>query len=332
MSRVFIIGEAGVNHNGNLNLAKQLVDVAVEAGVDAIKFQTFKSENLVTTSAKQANYQIENLKEETSQIEMLKKLELSVEDHKELISYCKDKGVMFLSSPFDLDSIDLLSSFNMNIFKIPSSEIENVPYLRKVARVAKKIILSTGMSTLSNIEFALNLLYSEGAKDVIVLHCNTAYPTKMSDVNLLAMNTIKKAFKVKVGYSDHTKGIEVPIAAVALGAEVIEKHFTLDKNMAGPDHKASLNPEELCNMVSSIRNIELALGDGIKNLTESEKENAIAGKKSIVSLGNIKKGDIFTSNNISVKRPGNGISPKNWDEIIGMKAKKDFKKDDLIEI
>lgn len=332
MRRVFIIGEAGVNHNGSLELAKKLVDVAVYSGVDAIKFQTFKAENLVTKTAKQAKYQIENLKEETSQIEMLKKLELSIDDHKELIEYCNEKGIMFLSSPFDLESIDVLDSFNMEIYKIPSSELENVPYLRKIARLKKKVILSTGMSTLEDIKFALNVLYSEGAKEVVALHCNTAYPTKMEDVNLLAMNTIKDAFKVKVGYSDHTEGIEVPIAAVALGAEIIEKHFTLDKNMIGPDHKMSLDPEELYKMVKSIRNIEVALGSEMKTVTNSEKQNYIAGKKSIVANLNIKKGEILTEKNIYVKRPGNGISPKEWDNIIGKRANKDYKEDELIEL
>lgn len=332
MKKVFIIAEAGVNHNGNIDIAKKMIDVAKEAGVDAIKFQSFKSEKLVTKTAKQAKYQIDNLNKETSQIDMLKKLELSNEDHKVLIDYCNKKEIMFLSSPFDLESIDLLNDYGMNIFKIPSSEIDNVPYLRKIGKLKKKVIISTGMSTLGDIEFALKVLESEGTNDIIVLHCNTAYPTEMKDVNLLAMNTIRDAFKVRVGYSDHTNGIEVPIAAVALGAEVIEKHFTLDKGMIGPDHKASLNPSELIEMVSSIRNIENALGNGIKKLTDSEKQNYTAGKKSIVATRKIKKGELFTEENISVKRPGKGISPRNWDQVIGVVAKKDFVEDDLIEI
>lgn len=332
MKKVFIIAEAGVNHNGSLELAKKLVDEAVMAGVDAVKFQTFKAANLVTTSAKQAEYQVKNLKEETSQLEMLKKLELSYDVHKELMEYCNEKGIMFLSSPFDLESIELLDNLGIEIFKVPSGEIENVPYLRKIAMTKKKIIISTGMSNLSDIEFALKVLREAGAKDIIVLHCNTNYPTNMNEVNLNAMNTIRDAFKVEVGYSDHTNGIEIPIAAVALGARVIEKHFTLDKNMEGPDHKASLEPQELKEMVKSIRNIETALGNGIKDLTLSESKNVKVARKSLVCLKPIKVGEILTEENICIKRPGTGVSPKLWDKVIGTKAKRNFEKDELIEI
>jgi len=332
MDSIFIIAEAGVNHNGDLNLAKRLVDEAVKCRVDAVKFQTFEACNLVTSDAKQANYQINNLKEETSQLQMLEKLELSYEDYVDLKKYCDKKKIIFLSSPFDLESIDFLNSIGMEIFKIPSSEIENVPYLRKIAQLKKKVILSTGMSNLSDIEFALNILKDGGTKDIIVLHCNTDYPTKIEEVNLRAMETIKNAFKVTVGYSDHTKGIEVAIAATVLGAKVIEKHFTLDKSMNGPDHKASLEPFELKNMVKAIRNIELALGDGKKVQTPSEKINSKVSRKSLVAKVSIKAKEIFTEENICVKRPGIGISPKEWDYVIGKKAKRDFEKDEFIDL
>lgn len=332
MDSIFIIAEAGVNHNGNLSIAKRLVDEAVKCRVDAVKFQTFKACTIVTSYAKQANYQINNLKEETSQLQMLEKLELSYEDHIELKKYCDKKKIIFLSSPFDLESIDFLNSIGMNIFKIPSSEIENVPYLRKIATLKKKVILSTGMSNLSDIEFALNILKVGGTEDIIILHCNTDYPTKMEEVNLMAMKTIKNAFNVTVGYSDHTKGIEVAIAAAALGAKVIEKHLTLDKSMDGPDHKASLEPFELNNMVKSIRNIEIALGDGVKIQTSSEKINSKVGRKSLVAKVFIKSKEIFTEENVGVKRPGTGMSPKNWDCVMGKKAKRDFEKDELIDL
>ncbi len=332
MSRVFIIAEAGVNHNGSIEIAKKLIDEAAICGVDAVKFQSFKAKNLVTKVAKQADYQKNNMGKEISQYEMLKSLELSYEDHIELINYCKDKELMFLSSPFDLESIDMLNNLGIEIFKVPSGEIENVPYLRKIAKTGKKIILSTGMSNLSDIEFALEILRGSGAKDISVLHCNTDYPTKMEEVNLRAMNTIGSAFSVEIGYSDHTKGIEVPIAAVALGAKIIEKHFTLDRNMEGPDHKASLEPNELKNMVDSIRNIEIALGNGIKALTDSEKKNIKIARKSIVSSASIKVGEIFTEDNLTIKRPGTGLSPKMWDEILGKKAKKDYYADEMVEL
>lgn len=331
MKKVYIIAEIGVNHNGDINLAKKMIDKAVESGVDAVKFQTFKAENLVTYNAKQAEYQIKNLNKQTSQYEMLKKLELTYEEFKELKIYCDDKNIDFLSSPFDLESIDFLNELNMRYYKIPSGEIENVPYLRKISSVAENIILSTGMSTLEDIEFALKILSEKVHKDnITVLHCNTNYPTKMEEVNLLAMNTIKEKFKVKVGYSDHTKGIEVSIAAVALGAKIIEKHVTLDKNMSGPDHKASIDFEELKNMVKSIRSIEIALGTKYKEPTKSELKNIMAARKSIVAKKNILKDEIFTEDNITIKRPYGGISPKNWDDIINKKAERNYNKDEMI--
>ncbi|NMF05475.1 N-acetylneuraminate synthase [Clostridium beijerinckii] len=332
MNSIFIIAEAGVNHNGDINIAKKMIDNAVLCGVDAIKFQTFNANNLVTKDAKQAKYQINNLEEETSQLEMLKKLELSHDQYKDLKKYCEEKNIIFLSSPFDLESIEFLDSIEMKIFKIPSSEIDNVPYLRKIAMLKKKVILSTGMSNLSDIEFALDTLRTGGTEDIVVLHCNTDYPTKMEDVNLKAMETIRNAFKTPVGYSDHTSGIEVAIAASALGATVIEKHFTLDRNMIGPDHKASLEPFELRNMVIAIRNIEIALGNGIKHQTLSEKVNSIVGRKSLVAKVHIKANEVFTEKNLCIKRPGTGVSPKNWDYVIGKKAKRDFQKDELIDL
>lgn len=332
MKKVFIIAEAGVNHNGSIDLAKKLIDKASDAGADAIKFQSFKAEKLVTKSAKKAEYQEDTTGKEENQFEMIKRLELDYEKHEGLINYCNSKDIMFLSSPFDLESIDLLSTLGLEIFKIPSGEITNVPYLRKIGLLKKKVILSTGMSTLGDIEKALDILRISGTTDITVLHCNTEYPTPIDDVNLNAMNTIRNAFKVEVGYSDHTLGIEVPIAAVALGATVVEKHFTLDKNMEGPDHRASLEPNELREMVRCIRNIEKALGNGVKRLTESEAKNINIARKSIVAGRDIIKGEIFTEENLEIKRPGEGISPMRWDEIIGQKAKRDFKEDELIEI
>ena len=329
---VFIIAEAGVNHNGSIELAKQLIDVAVEAGVDAVKFQTFKTENLVSKGAQKANYQKETTNSTESQFDMIKKLELDVETHHELIKYCNNKNIMFLSTPFDLDSIDLLDNLGLKIFKIPSGEITNLPYLRKIGTLNKKVILSTGMATISDIESALDILTNAGTlkKNITVLHANTMYPTPMEDVNLKAMNTIGSTFDVSFGYSDHTLGIEVDIAAVALGASCIEKHFTLDKKMEGPDHKASLEPYELKEMVKGIRNIELALGDTIKKPSPSETPNIEVARKSIVANKNIKKGDLLTTSNITTKRPATGISPMRWDEIIGSIAIKDYKEDELI--
>ena len=329
---VFIIAEAGVNHNGSIELARKLIDVAVEAGADAIKFQTFKAENLVSQDAKKAKYQEETTNSSESQFTMLKKLELDVETHKELITYCNGKSIMFLSTPFDLDSIDLLSNLGLKIFKIPSGEITNLPYLRKIGTLNKKVVLSTGMSTLNEVEDALNILIKAGTdKDnITVLHANTQYPTPMCDVNLNAMLTIKKTFDIEVGYSDHTLGIEVDIAAVAMGASIIEKHFTLDNTMEGPDHKASLEPSELIQMVKAIRNIELALGSAEKKPSPSEGENIEIVRKSIVASCDIKEGKPFSVNNLTTKRPAKGISPMNWDETIGKLASKNYSKDELI--
>jgi N,N'-diacetyllegionaminate synthase len=328
---VFIIAEAGVNHNGSLKLAKKLVDKAKEAGVDAVKFQTFKAENLVSKNAKKANYQVENTQNNDTQYKMLKNLELSYDEFVELKEYCDKQKIIFLSTPFDNESIDFLNGL-IDIFKIPSGEITNLPYLRKIGSLKKKVILSTGMANLGEIEDALDILEKAGTKkeDIIVLHANTMYPTPMEDVNLKAMLTIGNAFGVKYGYSDHTLGINVPIAAVALGASCIEKHFTLDKSMDGPDHKASLEPQELKNMVIAIRNIELALGNGIKKPSPSETPNMKIARKSIVAKKEIKKGEIFSEENLTIKRPGDGISAMRWDEIIGRVAQKNYDIDELI--
>lgn len=334
-NKVLIIAEAGVNHNGSLEIAKRLIDEASFAGVDIIKFQTFKAEKLVSKAAKQAEYQKKNIgKGEETQYAMLKKLELSNEQHEELIAYCKSKNIRFFSTAFDMDSIDYLHSLDLGLWKIPSGEITNYPYLKKIASYKEPVILSTGMCELTDIENAINVLVGNGvSKDIItVLHCNTEYPTPMKDVNLKAMLEIKEKFGVKIGYSDHTEGIEVPIAAVALGATVIEKHFTLDRNMEGPDHKASLEPSELKVMVRSIRNIEQALGTGHKTISESERKNIEIARKSIVAAKDIKEGEIFTEENITVKRPGNGISPMEWENVIGKVAKRNFQEEELIEL
>jgi len=334
MNKTFIIAEAGVNHNGKVELAYKLIDVAKEAGADAVKFQTFKADTSVTKSAKKAGYQNKTTDKKETQYEMIKKLELNEQQHKKLISYCKNKNIQFLSSPFDFASIELLNKLGINTYKIPSGEIINLPYLRKVGEYNKKVIMSTGMADLGEIEDALNILINAGTKKekITVLHCNTEYPTPIEDVNLTAMNTIRDAFKINVGYSDHTLGIEVPIAAVAMGAKIIEKHFTIDRDMAGPDHKASLEPEELKAMVRAIRNIEKSLGNGIKKPSSSELKNKPIARKSIVAVKNIKKGEVFTEKNITVKRPGNGISPMRWDEVSGRIAKRDFNADELIKI
>lgn len=334
-NNVLIIAEAGVNHNGSLEIAKRLVDEASSAGVDIIKFQTFKAEKLVSKAAKQAEYQKKNSgKGEETQYAMLKKLELRNEQHEELIAYCKSKNIRFFSTAFDMDSIDYLHSLDLGLWKIPSGEITNYPYLKKIASYKEPVILSTGMCELSDIENAINVLVANGvSKDIItVLHCNTEYPTPMKDVNLKAMLEIKEKFGVEIGYSDHTEGIEVPIAAVALGATVIEKHFTLDKKMEGPDHKASLEPSELKAMVMSIRNIEQALGTGHKTVSESERKNIEIARKSIVAAKDIKEGEIFTEENLTVKRPGNGISPMEWENVIGKVAKRNFQEEELIEL
>lgn len=335
MKHTLIIAEAGVNHNGSLDLAKQLVDKAVEAGVDYIKFQTFKAEKLVTKSAKQAEYQQRNLdSQENSQLQMLKKLELSPEEHQILIEYCNKSGIKFFSTAFDFESMDYLHSLNLGLWKIPSGEVTNYPFLKHIAKYNEKTILSTGMCDMEDVRAAVNALYKNGLskENLIMLHCNTEYPTPFEDVNLKAMDTLRNEFGVAVGYSDHTRGIEVPIAAVALGATVIEKHFTLDRNLPGPDHKASLEPDELKAMVSAIRNIEKSLGSAEKKVSDSERKNIAIARKSIVAATNIKKGEIFTEENITVKRPGTGISPMRWEEILGTMAVRDFQEDELIEI
>ena len=331
-NKVFIIAEAGVNHNGSLDLAKRLIEIAVDSGADAVKFQTFKAESLVSKNAQKADYQKQTTDASESQFDMIKKLELDVETHRELIAYCQEKDIMFLSTPFDHESVNLLSGLGLQIFKIPSGEITNLPYLRHIGSLDKQVILSTGMSNLKEVGDALNILINSGtSKDnVTVLHANTMYPTPMEDVNLNAMLTIQKEFGVAVGYSDHTLGIEVDIAAVAIGASCIEKHFTLDKTMDGPDHKASLEPEELKSMVSAIRNIEKALGSSEKKPSPSETVNIDVARKSIVASQSIKRGDKLSSKNITTKRPGTGISPMKWDEIIGAPAKKDYRMDDPI--
>jgi N,N'-diacetyllegionaminate synthase len=336
MNRVIIIAEAGVNHNGDMLIAKRLIDVAVDAGVDYVKFQTFKSENLVSKSAKKAEYQIENTKNASeNQLQMLKKLELSHVQHLELISYCEQKSINFFSTAFDLDSLDYLHSLGLKMVKIPSGEITNLPYLRKAASLFREVIVSSGMSTMEEIDAAISIFLEAGIvrEKITILHCNTEYPTPMKDVNIRAMLSIQEKFGTKIGYSDHTLGIEVPIAAVALGAKMIEKHFTLDRNLPGPDQLASLEPDELKNMVLAIRNIELAIGgSGIKEPSESELKNILIARKSIVAKSNIKKGERFNENNITTKRPGNGVSPMKWDIVLGKVAAKDFEMDDLIEL
>jgi len=330
---VFIIAEAGVNHNGSIELAKKLIDVASQAGADAVKFQTFKAEKLVSKNAVKADYQKENMNEsDDSQFNMLRKLELDVNTHKELMHYCDAKGIMFLSTPFDHESIEMLNTLGLEIFKIPSGEITNLPYLRDIGSLQKKVILSTGMADIGEIEDALDILIEAGTPkvDITLLHANTMYPTPMEDVNLRAMQTIGSTFDVAFGYSDHTLGIEVDVAAVAMGASVIEKHFTLDKSMEGPDHKASLEPSELIEMVKSIRNIELALGSGVKKPSKSEIPNMRVARKSLVAACTIKKGELFSEENIAIKRPGNGINPMRFDEIIGTTAQKDYEVDDLL--
>ncbi len=328
---IYIIAEAGVNHNGSFELACRLVDEAKKAGVDCIKFQTFKAEKLVSHSAQKAEYQ----KRETgdsSQQDMLKQLELSFDEFLQLKDYCDKVGIAFLSTPFDFDSLAFLDTIDMPFWKIPSGEITNYPYLVALAKTGKPIVMSTGMCTMQEIGEAVNVLKENGAGGIKLLHCNTEYPTPFEDVNLTAMEDIRKTFGVEVGYSDHTKGIEIPIAAAALGATVIEKHFTLDKNMEGPDHKASLEPQELTAMVSAIRNIEKALGDGVKRPSPSEEKNKPIARKSIVAQQAIKKGEIFTADNLTVKRPGEGINPMQWEKVLGTKAIRDFAPDEMIEL
>ena len=328
---IFIIAEAGVNHNGCFDLACRMVDAAKKAGADCIKFQTFKACNLVTRNAKKAEYQ-EKTTGSASQEEMLKKLELSYDAFLSLKQYCDRTGIRFLSTPFDFESIDFLNTIEMPFWKIPSGEITNLPYLLAIARTGKPVVMSTGMCGMDEIGAAIRVLKENGAKDIRLLHCNTEYPTPFEDVNLRAMRTMRDAFGLEVGYSDHTPGIEAPIAAAALGATIIEKHFTLDRNMEGPDHKASLEPDELAAMVRAVRNVELALGNGIKEPSNSEKKNIAIVRKSIVAARNIKKGETLTEDNLSTKRPGSGISPMKWFEVIGTKAIRDFGESELIEL
>ena len=333
MSRTLIIAEAGVNHNGSIEMAKRLIEKAADAGVDYVKFQTFKSEKLVSRHATKAEYQKANTDGEDSQLKMLQQLELSHNDHIQLIEHCNHCGVKFLSTAFDLDSIDFLASLNLDLWKIPSGEITNLPYLRRIAQKGGKVIMSTGMCTIEDIEMAVNVLISNGTprENITLLHCNTEYPTPWGDVNLRAMHDIAQRLNLPVGYSDHTQGIEVPIAAVALGATVIEKHFTLDNNLPGPDHKASLEPHALKAMVEAIRHIELSLGNGVKEISESERKNIAIARKSIVAATHISAGEIFTEENLTVKRPGGGISPMRWDEIIGTPATRNYLPDEMIE-
>jgi len=334
MSRTFIIAESGINHNGDVVIAKEMVDLAAKAGADAVKFQTFKAEKMISKFAPKAEYQRKTTDENESQFEMVKKLELDQCAHKELIGYCQVKSIIFLSTPFDLESIDLLDNLGLEMLKISSGEVTNLPYLRKIGGLKKKLILSTGMADLQEIGDALKILTGAGTpkENITVLHCNTEYPTPMKDVNLRAMLTIRDTFDVKVGYSDHTLGIEVPIAAVALGASVIEKHFTLDANMKGPDHKASLEPDSLRAMVEAIRNVEKMSGDGLKGPSPSELKNMPIVRKSIVAAKDIKKGECFSAANLAVKRPGTGISPMEWDEVVGQVVKNNFKEDEVIKL
>jgi len=332
MDKTLIIAEAGVNHNGSIEYAKKLIDVAKDSGADYVKFQTFKAQSLVTKTAEKAEYQKNLTKYDESHFEMIKNLELDRDAHEELMEYCKQKKILFLSTAFDNDSIDLLAELNIPFYKIPSGEITNMPYLRHVGRMGKPIVMSTGMSTLDEVSTALYILLEAGAKidNVTILHCNTEYPTPMEDVNLKAMITIREKLGVSIGYSDHTNGIEVSIAAVAMGATVIEKHFTLDRKLPGPDHAASLEPYELKEMVTSIRNIEIAMGDGIKKPSPSELKNISIARKSLVAKKPIKKGEILSETNLTAKRPGLGISPMKWDSYIGRNAERDYLEDDLI--
>ena len=334
MNRIIIIAEAGVNHNGKLKLAYKLVDVAKECGADFIKFQTSIPKLHISKFAKKANYQIKNWKKRVSQLQMLQKISLTYNDFKKLKKYCNKKKIEFLSTPFELKSIDFLKSLNMKYFKIPSGEITNLPYLIKVAKLKKKVILSTGMANLLEIKKALKVLTSNGTikKNITVLQCNTEYPTPLRDANVKAMLTIKKKFKVNVGYSDHTEGIESSLAAAALGASILEKHITLNKNLKGPDHKASINPKELKKMIEGVRKITIALGDGVKKISPSEKKNIKIARTSIVAAKEIKKGEKFTTQNLTIKRPGNGISPMKLFKIVGKFAKRSFLEDELIKL
>lgn len=330
--KCYIIAEAGVNHNGNLDVAKKMVDKAKEAGADCIKFQTFIAENLVIKEARKAEYQKKETGAEESQYDMLKKLELSFDDFKELKNYCNLKDIDFLSTAFDFESIEFLNSIGMDKWKIPSGEVTNLPYLIEITKTCKPIIISTGMCTYDEVNQTIEILKKRGCNDITVMQCTTEYPAPYSNVNLHAMNMMKKELNVPVGYSDHTLGIEVAIAAVALGAQIIEKHFTLDKNMSGPDHKASIEPVELKKMVESIRNVESALGEYNKVPNEVERMTADVVRKSIVAKCKIKKGERLTSDNLTVKRPGSGINPMRWFEVVNQEANRDYEEDELIEI
>lgn len=330
--RTLIIAEVGVNHNGDVEVAKKMVKEAKRCGVDIVKFQTGKLELLVSKNAEKANYQKLTTGNEETQYDMIKKLLLSFDEFEKLNVHCKENNIVFLSTPFDLDSIDFLDQLDMPFWKIPSGEITNLPYLIKIAKTHKPIVMSTGMCTIRDIEDAMKILQDNQCGEITLLHCTTEYPAPYEEVNLKAIQTLKNRFNVPVGYSDHTRGIEIPIAAVAMGATVIEKHFTLDRNMKGPDHKASLEPDELKAMVIAIRNVEVAMGDGAKIPSESEKKNMAVARKSIIAKSSIKKGEIFTDENLTVKRPGNGISPMKWFEVLGQVAPRDFEEDELIEI
>jgi N,N'-diacetyllegionaminate synthase len=332
--KTIIIAEAGVNHNGSIKIAKEMVKAASEAGADYIKFQTFVTGNLVSKDAGQAEYQKKNLGTESSQFEMLKSLELSENDHYEIIESCNRNKIAFFSTAFDLESIDLLIRLQIPLWKIPSGEITNLPYLRKIGSLKSKVIISTGMATLGEIEAAIAVLEVSGTKrdQITVLHCTTEYPAPLDEVNLKAMVTIGEAFKIRFGYSDHTEGIEIPMAAVAMGATIIEKHFTLDRNMQGPDHKASLEPLALKKMIEGIRNIERALGDGIKIPSPGEIKNKVAARKSIVAAKHISKGEVLSGENLTVKRPGDGLSPMLWDQLTGTRSNRTYEKDQQIEL
>ena len=332
MKHVIIIAEAGVNHNGSFELAKKMVDAAQEAGADYVKFQTFNPKKLVSQYAEKAEYQKETTGSDETQLQMLQKLTLTEDHFLSLRDYCREVGIGFISTPFDLDSIAFLDTFDMDFWKVPSGEVTNLPYLEAIARTKRKVVMSTGMCDMNEIQDAIEVLEKNGTTEITLLHCNTQYPTPYEHVNLSAMNSIRDALHKEVGYSDHTQGIEVPIAAVAMGATVIEKHFTLDKNMEGPDHKASLNPIELQQMVEAIRNIEQAIGNGLKEPSSSELANMAVARKSIVASRDIKQGEIFSEENLTTKRPGTGISPMKWYEVIGKVAPRDFSEDEIIEL
>lgn len=331
MSKVVIIAEAGVNHNGDIEIAKQLIDVAAGCGADYVKFQTASLDGIVSKSAKMSQYQIKNIGVETSQKEMLSKLLLPFEAFEELHEYCKKRNIVFLSTPFDIESIDFLNDLGVPFWKIPSGEVTNYPYLKHIGQTRKPVVMSCGMSTLEEVESAIRVLRENGTTEISILHCNTDYPTKMADVNLRAMNWLEERLAVPVGYSDHTLGIEVAIAAVAMGASIIEKHFTLNRGMEGPDHVCSLEPSELKQMVQAIRNIEQALGEKEKKVTASEKQNIAVARKSIVCARKIKCGELLTEDMLTTKRPGNGINPMLWERVIGKCANRDYDEDDVLD-